>query len=352
MPRFQQIHIDHPIRRETSRMKKVIIIISSLAIIALNGVVFTTAHAAITPKSVATSTAIKAASWNPTVKLTYSKSSVLMQPTGIPNHARDAYYAVPNAGVVVPDATTANIIKDPTKAQTYNFTIPTTPKYSSKVTNTSLGSIGVMISGAVLYNPFEGDGKTVAMANNFTITNSAGITASFVDKCAGHPTPNNGAYHYHGLPNCVTAKVDKTGKPSHIIGFALDGFPIYGDRDTKGKQITAKNLDQCNGVISATPEFQKGIYHYVLLGTADARSSIACFHGEVDASQIQAMPAMGGGGMPMPDTAAAAKKLGITEDVLKAAFGTTMPPDIAAAAKILGVTEAVLLDALGIQVKP
>ena len=333
-------------------MKKKVLALTGLAVIALNSVVFYAASAASTPKSVATSTAIKAAKWNPTVKLTYSKSSVLMQPTGIPNHARDAYYAVPNAGIVVPDATTANIIKDPTKAQSYNFTIPTTPKYSSKVTSTSLGSIGVMISGAVLYNPFEGDGKTVAMANNFTITNSAGITASFVDKCTGHPTPGQGAYHYHGLPSCVTAKVDKVSKPSHIIGFALDGFPIYGDRDNKGKQVTAKNLDKCNGVNSATPEFPKGIYHYVLLGTADARSSIACFHGEVDASQIQAMPAMGGGGMPMPDTAAAAKKLGITEDVLKAAFGTTMPPDIAAAAKILGVTEAVLLDALGIQVKP
>ena len=334
------------------KMKKKVLALTGLAVIALNSVVFYAASAASTPKSVATSTAIKAAKWNPTVKLTYSKSSVLMQPTGIPNHARDAYYAVPNAGVVVPDATTANIIKDPTKAQSYNFTIPTTPKYSSKVTSTSLGSIGVMISGAVLYNPFEGDGKTVAMANNFTITNSAGITASFVDKCTGHPTPGQGAYHYHGLPSCVTAKVDKVSKPSHIIGFALDGFPIYGDRDNKGKQVTAKNLDKCNGVNSATPEFPKGIYHYVLLGTADARSSIACFHGEVDASQIQAMPAMGGGGMPMPDTAAAATKLGITEDALKAAFGTTMPPDIAAAAKNLGVTEAVLLDALGIQAKP
>ncbi|CAB4826435.1 unannotated protein [freshwater metagenome] len=333
-------------------MKKKVLALTGLAVIALNSVVFYAASAASTPKSVATSTAIKAAKWNPTVKLTYSKSSVLMQPTGIPNHARDAYYAVPNAGIVVPDATTANIIKDPTKAQSYNFTIPTTPKYSSKVTSTSLGSIGVMISGAVLYNPFEGDGKTVAMANNFTITNSAGITASFVDKCTGHPTPGQGAYHYHGLPSCVTAKVDKVSKPSHIIGFALDGFPIYGDRDNKGKQVTAKNLDKCNGVNSATPEFPKGIYHYVLLGTADARSSIACFHGEVDASQIQAMPAMGGGGMPMPDTAAAAMKLGITEDALKAALGTNMPPDIAAAAKNLGVTEAVLLDALGIQAKP
>ncbi|NBO16227.1 MAG: YHYH protein [Actinobacteria bacterium] len=236
-----------------------------------------------------------------------------------------------------------------TKAQNYNFTIPTSPKYSSKTSSTSLGSIGVMISGAVLYNPFEGDGKSVAMANNFTITNADGISASFVDKCAGHPTPQQGAYHYHGLPTCVTAQVDKVSKPSHIIGFALDGFPIYGDRDIKGKQLTAKNLDQCNGIYSATPEFPKGIYHYVLLSTSDVRSSIACFHGEVDSSQIQAMPKMGGAQMPMPDLAAAAKKLGVTEEVLKAAFGTNMQPDIAAAAKKLGVTEAVLLEALGIK---
>ena len=270
--------------------RKIVFGITGLAVIALNSAVFYVANAAGTSTAVSTIAAVKAAKWNTTVKLTYSSKSIIMQPTGIPNHARDAYYAVPKAGVVVPDATTANIIADPTKAQTYKFTIPATPKYSSNVTNTSLGSIGVMISGAVLYNPFEGDGKTVAMANNFTVTNSAGITASFVDKCAGHPTPDVGAYHYHGLPTCVTAKVDKVSKPSHIIGFALDGFPIYGDRDNKAKQITAKNLDKCNGVNSATPEFPKGIYHYVLLGTADARSSIACFHGEVDSSQIQALP--------------------------------------------------------------
>jgi hypothetical protein len=333
-------------------MKKLVVSLAGIFVIALNSLVFYAASAASAPKSVTTVKAIKAAKWNPTVKLTYSKSSVLMQPTGIPNHSRDAYYAVPiSQDVVVPDSTTAKIVKDPTKAQSYKFTIPTTPQYTSAVTATSLGSIGVMISGAVIYNPFEGDNKTVAMANNFTITNSQGITASFVDKCAGHPIPDSGAYHYHGLSTCVTAKVDKIGKPSHLIGFALDGFPIYGDRDINGKQITAKNLDQCNGTKSATPEFPKGIYHYVLLGTSDVRSSIACFHGKVDASQIQAMPPMGGQ-MPMPDTAAAAKKLGITEDALKAAFGTTMPPDIAAAAKKLGITEAVLLDALGIQAKP
>jgi len=279
--------------------KKIIIGVTGFAVIALNSVVFYAAQATTTAQSISTVSAIKGAKWNATVKLTYSKTSVIMQPDGIPNHPRDAYYAVPNAGVVVPDATTANIVADPTKAQTYKFTIPTTPKYSKTTTKTSLGSIGVIISGTVLYNPFEGDGKTVAMASNFTITNSAGMSASFVDKCAGHPTPNSGAYHYHGLSSCVSSKVDKTGKPSHVIGFALDGFPIYGDRDIKGKQITAKNLDACNGINSATPEFPKGIYHYVLLATADVHSSIACFHGVVDASQIQAMPPMGMGGAPM-----------------------------------------------------
>ena len=330
--------------------KKYFAVVLGISVIAINGVVYYAAEAATSTKTTSIVQAVKSAKWNPTVKLTYASSSVVMEPDGIPNHPRDAYYAVPKSqDVVVPDATTAVVIKDPTKAQTYKFTIPSTPKYSTTVTKTSLGSIGVMISGAVLYNPFEGDNKTPAMANNFTITDANGITASFVDKCTGHPTPNQGAYHYHGLSSCVTAKVDTTGKPSHVIGFALDGFPIYGDRDIKGKQLTAKNLDACNGILSATPEFPKGIYHYVLLGTADVRSSIACFHGVVDTSQIQAMPNMG---MPLPDLAAAAKALGITQDQLIAAFGGKMPPDFALAAKNLGITESELMKALGITPKP
>ena len=293
-----------------------------------------------------TSKAIKGAGWNPTVKLSYTSNSVIMEPNGIPDHERDAYYAVPIAGVVVPDATTATIVKDPTKAQTYKFTIPTNPEYTAEVTSTSLGSIGVMISGAVLYNPFEGDGKTVAMANNFTITDSSGRSASFVDKCAGHPTPQQGAYHYHGLSGCTTAKVDDLGEASHIIGFALDGFPIYGDRDINGKQLTYKNLDQCNGINSATPEFPEGIYHYVLLPTNDVHSSISCFHGKVDENQMQPMPAMGDG-QTMQDLTSAAKALHVSEAALKDALGASNRPDISAAAKKLGVTEQDLIDALG-----
>lgn len=303
----------------------------------------------VVPFTTDNTAAIKAASWNPTIKITYSDGSINFQPDGIPNHERDPYYAVPNAGVVVPDASTAHIIKDPTSAQTYSFDIPSTPEYTTDVTSAPLGSIGVMISGAVLFNPYEGDGTTVAMSNNFTITNSAGITASFVDKCAGHPTPGmngtGGAYHYHGLPNCVTKKVDTASGPSHIIGVALDGFLIYGANDINGKAVPSSALDECNGVNSPTPEFPDGVYHYVLPGSADATSSIRCFHGKVDVSQIQQMPNMG----PMPDLAAAAKTLGITETQLKDAFNNQLPPDFPSAAKNLGITEAELKAALGIR---
>ena len=70
-----------------SDMKKLVIGLTGLAVIALNSAVFYAANASNTPKTFATSSAIKAAKWNPTVKLTHTKSSVLMQPTGIPNHA-------------------------------------------------------------------------------------------------------------------------------------------------------------------------------------------------------------------------------------------------------------------------
>jgi hypothetical protein len=46
----------------------------------------------------------------------------------------------------------------------------------------------------------------------------------------------------------------------------------------------------CNGITSATPEFPKGIYHYVLFNTKDSTSSIRCFSGK--SSVKMKMPVM------------------------------------------------------------
>lgn len=223
-------------------------------------------------------------------------SASVGQTNDIPNHKRDAFYVLPGPGVVVPTASTAYVAPDPIQPQSWRFKIPTSPQYTSKVTSAPLGSIGMMISAAVLFNPFEGDGTTVAMASNFSVTNAAGITARFIDQCAGHPVPGVGAYHYHGLPVCFAPQ----STPSNIIGYALDGFPIYDPVDISGVRVPVAALDQCNGINSPTPEFPNGIYHYILPGTSDATSSIKCFHGVVNVSQIRAMPPMG---WPAPDAA-------------------------------------------------
>ncbi len=227
------------------------------------------------------------ASWGDTVSVSFADGTLRFVSDGIPNHERQAEYAVPTAGVRVPDASSAVAIADPTVAQNYDFTITTTPVLADEPTSTSLGTIGVMISGAALFNPYEGDGSTVATASNFTVLNDAGQQVAFLDACNGHPTPM-GAYHYHALPKCITAIVDEDGGASHIIGVAFDGFPIYGDRAIDGTQLTTADLDECSGIFSPTPEFPDGIYHYVLLDTADSSSSIRCFSGVVDGSLTQA----------------------------------------------------------------
>lgn len=225
-------------------------------------------------------TGLRAAKWGSNITVTYANGSMRYVSNGLPNHARQAEYALPTAGARVPNASSAYAGADPTKAQSYDFSIPLVPTKAASPTSTSLGTIGVMISGAALFNPYEGDGVTVAMANNFTVKNSTGKDVAFLDACNGHPTPV-GAYHYHALPPCVTATVDLTGGPSHLIGIAFDGYPIYGDRDMNGKQLTAADLDACSGVTSATPEFPQGTYHYVLLNAANSTSSIRCFTGKV-----------------------------------------------------------------------
>jgi hypothetical protein len=233
-----------------------------------------------------TTAGLKKAKWGANVSVTYSGGYAHYRSNGLPNHARQAEYALqgPGGSYAAPDFTVA---------QNIDVKIPTKPTRAAAPTSAGQGTIGVMISGATLFNPYEGDGKTVATGSNFSVKDAQGLDVAFLDACNGHPTPM-GAYHYHALPPCVTAKVDKAGGPSHIIGLAFDGYPIYGDRDIRGKKVRASRLDACNGITTATPEYPKGIYHYVLLNVPNSTSSIRCFRGKVDASLTQ----MGNGGPP------------------------------------------------------
>lgn len=233
--------------------------------------------------------ALGATGWGDNVSITTRDGEFTYVSDGYPNHALNAEYIMPDDGtscVAHPTAECSHIepLSTAIQASGIEVTITANPEWVDDTTSAIFGSMGVMISGVNVYNPYEGDGTTVAMNANFTMTNDDGVEVPFMDSCNGHPSPSPAnSYHYHGLPPCVTEQVDEEGGPSHIIGFAYDGFPIYGDRDIDGVQIDPSTLDDCNGLVSPTPEFPDGIYHYVLLEVMTAQSTIRCLHGKLDA---------------------------------------------------------------------
>jgi hypothetical protein len=231
-------------------------------------------------------------------------------PGARPNHAVDAFYLAPP----LPGAAAAKVVARtaisgmPLVVTEYQgdgaqapISINICPAKASTTTATNAGVIGVMISGASLYKAAEIVGhRASALKDNasYRFKNQAGESgaAHFIDNCNGHPTPANAgnSYHYHGLSPCVTAQVDQENGPSHLIGVALDGFPIYGDRDINGKPVALNRLDACNGITSATPEFPHGIYHYVLPGNSkEHNSSMRCYAGTVPSKELAAAQAAG-----------------------------------------------------------
>lgn len=251
----------------------------------------------------------KQAKWASKVSVTYPSDCVMtITSNGQPNHAIDTHYLEPPIGTyttVVANASQSGmalvVVPYSVGAGLSPVSFNICPAKAATTTATGGGGIGLMISGPALFNATEGEnGKAAALSDNvsYSFTDSTGVsrTAKFIDSCNGHPTPNlrGNTYHYHGLSSCITAQVDVAGGPSHLIGVAADGFPIYGGRDMNGQVITLAQLDACNGITSATPEFPNGVYHYVLPeGVTNFQSSLRCYSGSAPSGPIAALRAPG-----------------------------------------------------------
>ena len=82
------------------------------------------------------------------------------------------------------------------------------------------GPIGVAVNGVIFFNPFDADSVEAIWR---------------LDRCCGHPSPGF-EYHYHKYPVCVKSPwTDDGTADSPLIGFAFDGFPIYGPYESAGE---------------------------------------------------------------------------------------------------------------------
>ena len=219
----------------------------------------TTPSASTTSTSTAAGGTGSAPAWfakfSSAVTVTSDGTNVVLRSTGVPDHtspywgAGNALYEAPHAGMQVnPNRITA---------QSLVLQVPVTPTAATP-SDTPMGAMGIAINGVALFNQYA--------AGRSPLTNEI---FSF-DRFNGHPQ-QTGLYHYHLEPLWLTSRDGQAA----LIGVLLDGYPVYGPRESSG--VLPSALDTCNGHTHATADFPSGTYHYHVTTTVPYISG--CFAG-------------------------------------------------------------------------
>ena len=164
----------------------------------------------------------------------------------------------------------ANAAEIPIQPYDLKVTVPLNPVMNATPSCIPMLPTGITLTGATWH---------VEMAPDDSANLYSPDSALPLDTCQGHPYM--GQYHYHGYSwKCFPASLQgQVGKQSPLMGYAIDGFGIYGPRDANGKWITNAQLDVCHGTTSKVwfnGKYQS-IYHYVL--NNEYPYSIGCFRG-------------------------------------------------------------------------
>jgi hypothetical protein len=220
------------------------------------------------------------------VNVTIEGDKRVITANGLPDHATGRFPNANNPNSIAP--------------QNYRYTIPAKPVVNATPTTLREQPFGIAVNG-VLFDPGTAEYWHNDRQSGWHYDAKGNAFSLGLDANNAHVQPN-GAYHYHGIPVALLERLSG-GKPAMILlGWAADGFPIYGPwgtdgaaklrilkssyrlkqgtRPTTGNQPGAKfdgifvedfeyvagsgDLDECSGRLGATPEFPEGIYHYVL----------------------------------------------------------------------------------------
>lgn len=165
------------------------------------------------------------------VTVSFDATSMIIHTKGLPNHPTGKF---PEPGFG--PGSNPNYIQEHQRT----YYIPVNPKVNPRhiVTATDnsnhalpMGPIGIAVNGVVFFNPFDAQSQDAS---------------NIMDRCCGHPAPDN-TYHYHKYPICLNSPwADEGTEHSPLIGWAFDGFPIYGPYESPG--VMAKDVRGVNAL--------------------------------------------------------------------------------------------------------
>jgi YHYH protein len=144
-----------------------------------------------------------------------------------------------------------------------SVTLPLNPDEAAQPSCVGMGAIGVLLNGVYVYNAIDAAGGDAAAHET-------------QDVCDGHPDGGD-YYHYHDIPSCILDAIPATG--STLVGYALDGFGIYVERDAMGNLPTNADLDVCHGRTSTVlfDGTETTMYHYS--ATMEFPYTVGCYRG-------------------------------------------------------------------------
>lgn len=145
------------------------------------------------------------------------------------------------------------------------FTVPRYPMYqeSQQADLSSKGGvIGVTRAGEMIFSPYGGPSYGTVSSYSNSAPKAEGDT---FDQCGAHSsTSTTPSYHIHIPPSCLLQQLGQE-ETSHSpqIGWAGDGFPVYGPRGpggvmmqtctvTGGTYGTDVCTDDCTGYLSTS----------------------------------------------------------------------------------------------------
>ncbi len=171
----------------------------------------------------------------------------------------------------------------------YTAPVPLLPMMGSGDPITRDAALGVAVNGVPIYD-YTGGGEMSQDDLAHHQSQHDTLQTKQLDECGGHAGRGDD-YHYHVKPTCMIEQMANAGDAA-IIGWAFDGFPIFGDNNPDGSEVGEGDLDVCNGQSDDTFGYR---YH-----TSQAPPYIIqCLMGEVvdqdELPRVAPLSAQGGG---------------------------------------------------------
>lgn len=166
----------------------------------------------------------------------------------------------------------------PVPAPGYVSPIPLVPAPGTGLTTID-AALGVAVNGVPIYD-YSSQGT---LDPNVYDPKADTKLNGQLDNCNGHAGRGDD-YHYHASPTCMIEAMKNKG-PSAIIGWAFDGYPIYGDQNPDGTAIAEGDLDVCNGQ-------EDPVFGYRYHTSAAPPYIVQCLVGKVDDTMLPRVPPM------------------------------------------------------------